>query len=121
MDYLVDGEPVLSPVDRETVLSPFSPTPTRRLQNCQRVRLKTCFCPRTKEQLTVILTYHVVAGKVTSAQVVTLESATTVNGQDVQIRVENDTVMVDGATVAVVDVMASNGVIHVIDEVILPN
>ena len=77
--------------------------------------------PENKDQLIAILTYHVVAGKVTSAQVVKLESATTVNGQDVQIRLEKDTVMIDGATVAVVDVMASNGVIHVIDEVILPN
>ena len=77
--------------------------------------------PENKDQLTAILTYHVVAGKVTSAQVVTLESATTVNGQDVQIRVEKDIVMINGATVVAVDVMAGNGVIHVIDEVILPN
>lgn len=77
--------------------------------------------PENQDQLIAILTYHVVAGKVTSAQVVKLESATTVNGQDVQIRQEKDTVMIDGATVAAVDVMASNGVIHVIDEVILPN
>ena len=77
--------------------------------------------PENKDQLIAILTYHVVAGKVTSAQVVKLESAITVNGQDVQIRLEKDTVMIDGATVAAVDVMASNGVIHVIDEVILPN
>ena len=77
--------------------------------------------PENKDQLTAILTYHVVAGKVTSAQVVKLDSATTINGQDVEISIERDVVMVDGATVAVVDVMASNGVIHVIDEVILPN
>ncbi len=77
--------------------------------------------PENKDQLVAILTYHVVAGKVTSAEVVTLESATTVNGQDVTIRVEDKMVMIDGATVAAVDVMASNGVIHVIDEVILPN
>lgn len=77
--------------------------------------------PENKDQLTAILTYHVIAGKVTSAQVVKLDSATTVNGQDVQIRIENNAVMVDGATVAAADVMASNGVIHVIDEVILPN
>jgi uncharacterized surface protein with fasciclin (FAS1) repeats len=77
--------------------------------------------PENKDQLVSILTYHVVAGKVTSAQVVKLDSATTVNGQDVQINIENDKVMVDGATIAAVDVMASNGVIHVIDEVILPN
>ena len=77
--------------------------------------------PENKDQLTAILTYHVVAGKVTSAQVVKLDSATTVNGQDIEISIERDVVMVDGATIAVVDVMASNGVIHVIDEVILPN
>ena len=77
--------------------------------------------PENKEQLTAILTYHVVAGKVTSAQVVKLTSATTVNGQDVDIFLKNGTVRVNGATVAAVDVMASNGVIHVIDEVILPN
>ena len=83
--------------------------------------VESLLLPENKDQLTAILTYHVVAGKVTSAQVVTLESATTVNGQDVQIRVEKDIVTVDGATVTAVDVMASNGVIHVIDEVILPN
>jgi uncharacterized surface protein with fasciclin (FAS1) repeats len=77
--------------------------------------------PENRDQLTAILTYHVVAGKVTSAQVVKLNSATTVNGQDVEIRTNESIVMIDGATVAAVDVMASNGVIHVIDEVILPN
>ena len=77
--------------------------------------------PENKDQLTAILTYHVVAGKVTAAQVVKLDSATTVNGQDVRIRVEENVVMIDGASVATADVMASNGVIHVIDEVILPN
>ena len=77
--------------------------------------------PENKDQLVAILTYHVVAGKVTSSQVVKLDSATTVNGQDVQIRTNASGVMIDGATVGAVDVMASNGVIHVIDEVILPN
>ena len=77
--------------------------------------------PENRDQLTAILTYHVVSGEVTSAEVVKLSSAKTVNGQDVQIRTQNDMVMIDGATVAAVDVMASNGVIHVIDEVILPN
>jgi uncharacterized surface protein with fasciclin (FAS1) repeats len=77
--------------------------------------------PENRDQLIAILTYHVVSGKVTSAEVVKLTSAKTVNGQDVQIRTHNDMVMIDGATVAAVDVMASNGVIHVIDEVILPN
>ena len=74
-----------------------------------------------RDQLISILTYHVVAGEVTSAEVVKLSSATTVNGQDVQIRTQDGAVMINGATVAAADVMASNGVIHVIDEVILPN
>ena len=77
--------------------------------------------PENRDQLTAILTYHVVAGKVTSDQVVKLDSAKTVNGQTVDIEVRNGQVMIDNATVASVDVMASNGVIHVIDEVILPN
>lgn len=77
--------------------------------------------PENKARLTAILTYHVVAGKVTAAEVVKLDSATTVNGQDVRIQSNEDGVMVDGASVAAADVMASNGVIHVIDQVILPN
>ncbi len=83
--------------------------------------VETLLKPENIDQLTAILTYHVVAGEVTSAQVVKLSSAKTINGQAVEIRTSNGTVMIDGATVAAVDVMASNGVIHVIDEVILPN
>lgn len=74
-----------------------------------------------KEQLTSVLTYHVVAGKVMAEDVVGLTSATTVNGQDLTIEVTEDgTVMVDGAKVLVTDIEASNGVIHVIDSVVLP-
>lgn len=76
--------------------------------------------PENKDQLVAVLTYHVVPGKVTSDQVVNLNSATTVNGQDVTIEVMDGAVHVDNATVVTADVMASNGVIHVIDEVILP-
>ncbi len=77
--------------------------------------------PENKDQLTAILTYHVVPGKVTSTQVAGLSSATTVNGAAVDIMVENGMVKIDNATVAKADIMASNGVIHVIDAVILPN
>ena len=71
--------------------------------------------------LTDILLYHVVDGEVTSEVVVTLESATTLLGQDVTIEVTNAGVMLNGsAMVTVVDVAASNGVIHIIDAVILP-
>jgi len=70
--------------------------------------------------LASILTYHVVAGEVTSDQVVNLSSATTVNGADIAISVAGANVMVNDANVVAVDVRATNGVIHVIDKVILP-
>jgi uncharacterized surface protein with fasciclin (FAS1) repeats len=76
--------------------------------------------PENKAKLTAILTYHVVAGKVMAADVVKLKSATTVNGKSVQIRVEGGTVMVDNAKVVKTDIGTSNGVIHVIDAVLLP-
>ena len=74
------------------------------------------------DTLSAILTYHVVAGAVPAADVVTLDgqSVATVNGADVTITVDGDTVMVNDATVVAVDVMASNGIIHVIDSVLLP-
>lgn len=69
-----------------------------------------------------ILTYHIVAGEVKSDVVVTLDgqSVETLNGQSVEVTVDGSTVMVNGATVTAVDVDASNGVIHVIDAVLLP-
>ena len=70
--------------------------------------------------LTEILTYHVVAGKVDASQVVGLDEAKTVNGQSLSISVEGGSVMIDNATVVTTDIMASNGIIHVIDEVVLP-
>jgi uncharacterized surface protein with fasciclin (FAS1) repeats len=74
------------------------------------------------ETLSRILTYHVISGEVPSSQVVTMDgqSVPTVNGASVAIRVDGDTVMVNDATVTAVDVNASNGVIHVIDTVLLP-
>jgi uncharacterized surface protein with fasciclin (FAS1) repeats len=73
-----------------------------------------------KEKLTAILTYHVVAGKVMASDVVKLDTAETVNGESVDIRTMDGKVMIDGATVVTADVVASNGVIHVLDTVILP-
>ena len=73
-----------------------------------------------KAKLAAILTYHVVPGRVTAADVVKLTEAKTVNGKAVKIAVTGGKVMIDGATVVTPDVMASNGVIHVIDTVILP-
>ncbi|MCG6921344.1 MAG: fasciclin domain-containing protein [Acidobacteria bacterium] len=72
-----------------------------------------------KAKLTKVLTYHVVSGKVTAAEVVKLSSAATVEGQAIKIDT-SDGVKVNEANVIKTDIMASNGVIHVIDTVILP-
>ena len=76
--------------------------------------------PENKAKLAGILTYHVVPGKVKAADVVKLTSAKTVNGQAVTINVADGKVTVDGANVVKTDIGASNGVIHVIDAVLLP-
>ena len=75
--------------------------------------------PENKDQLISILTYHVVPGKVTASKVTSLNSATTVNGQRIDINTKKG-VMVDKANVIKTDIGASNGIIHVIDSVILP-
>ena len=75
---------------------------------------------KDKEKLTAILTYHVVSGNVMASDVVKLSSAKTVNGQEVTIMVKDGKVMVDNATVIKTDIKCSNGVIHVIDTVIIP-
>ena len=77
--------------------------------------------PENKDKLVEILTYHVVAGKVTAAEVVTLQTAKTANGSDVTIRVVDETVFINDSRVVATDIGASNGVIHVVDTVILPN
>ena len=71
-------------------------------------------------KLKSILLYHVVPGKVMAADVVKLQEAETALGESVAIFVEGDVVKVEGATVVITDIEASNGVIHVIDSVILP-
>ncbi|MGB2960364.1 MAG: fasciclin domain-containing protein [Bacteroidota bacterium] len=73
-----------------------------------------------KEQLTKVLLYHVVSGEVMSSDVAKIKSAKTVEGSKVSISVEDGTVMVDKAKVVKVDIEASNGIIHVIDSVLLP-
>ena len=77
--------------------------------------------PENKAQLVSVLTYHVVTGKVAAAQVIKLDAAVTVNGQRVNIKVEQGNVGVDQATVATADIHCSNGIIHVIDQVLLPS
>ena len=70
--------------------------------------------------LTDILLYHVVAGDVRAADVVTLESAVTVQGEAVSITVQGDSVRINDANVVITDIVAANGVIHVVDAVLLP-
>lgn len=76
--------------------------------------------PENKGKLAAVLTYHVVAGKVMAKQVVDLKGAVSVNGQRIDIKVNGSDVMVDGAKVSATDIVCDNGVIHVIDSVILP-
>lgn len=77
--------------------------------------------PENKDTLTAVLTYHVVAGKVYASDVVKLSSADSLQGDTIDINTSMGKVMVDGANVVVTDIKGSNGVIHVIDSVILPN
>jgi uncharacterized surface protein with fasciclin (FAS1) repeats len=74
-----------------------------------------------KALLVSILTYHVVSGNVDAAQVVELNAAATLNGQRVDIKAEDGSVMIDKSNVVKADIMCSNGVIHVIDTVLMPS
>lgn len=76
--------------------------------------------PENKEKLQSILTYHVVPGKVMAEDAVNLTSAKTVNGKDFKITQSGNDLMIDNAKVIETDIMTSNGVIHVIDHVIMP-
>lgn len=76
--------------------------------------------PENKQKLISILTYHVVPGDVAAKDVVKLHEAKTVNGKDVKIMVDDGKVMVDNSTVTKTDIQCSNGIIHVIDTVLLP-
>jgi uncharacterized surface protein with fasciclin (FAS1) repeats len=82
--------------------------------------VETLLKPENKEKLVAVLTYHVVPGKVMAADVVKLTEAPTVQGSKAKVKVVNQTVMIDDAKVVKADIETSNGVIHVIDAVILP-
>ena len=75
---------------------------------------------KDKEALKNVLLYHVVSGNVSSKDVVKLDKATTLNGSDLKIMTKNGKVMINDADVIGADVEASNGIIHVIDKVLLP-
>ena len=99
-----------------TVFAPtdeaFSKLPKGTLENLLK--------PENKEQLVAILTYHVVPGAVMAKDVVNLKRAKTAQGQNIRIKVADGKVQVNQANVVKTDVRSSNGVIHVIDKVILP-
>ena len=83
-------------------------------------KVDTLLKPENKAKLTAILTYHVVAGKVMAVDVVKLKEAKTVNGKMLHVEVNGSNVMINDAKVTSADIVASNGVIHVIDSVVLP-
>ena len=97
----------------------FAPT-DEAFANLPAGTLDNLLLPENKETLASILTYHVVSGLVTSEQVVNLNSATTVQGEDIAITVVDGTVFLNGIAVSTTDVEASNGIIHIIDGVLLP-
>ena len=76
--------------------------------------------PENRDKLVAVLTYHVVPGKVMAAEVMKLNSAVTVQGEAVMVGIDHGSVMINKAKVVMPDVEASNGVIHVIDAVLLP-
>lgn len=99
-----------------TVFAPtdaaFAKLPTGTVENLLK--------PENKDKLISVLTYHVVPGRVTAGEVVKLSSAKTVNGRALRINAKDGKVMVDNARVTTTDIAASNGIIHVIDSVVLP-
>jgi len=100
-----------------TVFAPtdhaFAKLPSGTLENLLK--------PENKQKLSAILTYHVVPGKVMASDVVNLSHANTVNGQSLMIETSHGVVMVNNARVTKTDIDCSNGVIHVIDTVLLPD
>jgi len=83
--------------------------------------VESLLLPENKDKLVAILSYHVVPGKVTAAEVVNLQTAPTANGDELAIRVVDETVFINDSRVVATDIGASNGVIHVVDTVLLPN
>ncbi len=97
----------------------FAPT-DEAFANLPAGTVESLLKPENKEQLIAVLTYHVVSGNVPASKVVELSGATTLNGQQVDFKAADGKVAVDSANVVTADIQCSNGVIHVIDQVILP-
>jgi len=103
----------------EGPLTVFAPT-DEAFAKVPAATLAALLKPENQEQLKAVLLYHVVSGKVMAADVVKLSEAATLNGESLKIMVESGHVSVNNAHVAKTDIAASNGVIHVIDTVMLP-
>ena len=97
----------------------FAPT-DEAFEKLPKGTLEDLLKPENKKKLAGILTYHVVSGKVMAAEVTKMKKAKTVQGTDVKIKVVDDKVMVNDAEVIKADIACTNGVIHVIDTVIMP-
>jgi len=97
----------------------FAPT-NEAFEKLPKGTVETLLKPENKKKLIAVLTYHVVPGKVMAADVVKLSKAKTVQGSQVKIKVKDGKVKVDDANVIKTDIVSKNGVIHVIDSVILP-
>ncbi|MEM9378372.1 MAG: fasciclin domain-containing protein [Planctomycetota bacterium] len=110
---------LIKPLQGEGPFTVFAPTDDAFAKIPEKT-LASLLEKENRDTLTSILTYHVVSGDVRAKQVVKLSNATTLNGQRVDIRVEEGTVFVDGAKVVMTDIECSNGVIHVIDTVVMP-
>ncbi len=98
----------------------FAPT-NEAFAKVDKAALASLLKPENKDKLAALLKYHVVAGKVTAADVVKLNEAEALSGEKIAIEVKDGKVMLNGkATVIKTDIMAGNGIIHVIDQVIMP-
>ena len=97
----------------------FAPT-DEAFSQLDKATLESLLKPENKDQLVAILTYHVVAGKVMSTDITDNMQPSTVNGSTINIKLSNGKVMINDATVITADVDTDNGVIHVIDKVLMP-
>jgi len=97
----------------------FAPT-DEAFSQLDKATLESLLKPENKDQLVAILTYHVVAGKVMSTDITDNMQPSTVNGSTINIKLSNGKVMINDATVITADVDTENGVIHVIDKVLIP-
>ena len=97
----------------------FAPT-DEAFSKLDKATLESLLKPENKDQLVAILTYHVVAGKVMSTDITGNMEPATVNGSTINIKLSNGKVLINDATVITADVDTDNGVIHVIDKVLIP-